>query len=353
MPLISVIVPIYKAESFLHKCIGSILSQSQSDFELILVDDGSPDNSGAICDEYARQDSRVRVIHQKNAGVSAARNRGIREAKGTYIGFVDSDDWIREDMYTQLYDAAESTRADIIMCDALTVYDSGATKVDTIQQLHQDCILTKKALYPELMLEFAGAVWRCIYRTELIRERNILFSEGLKFSEDRIFNIYAMGAANAVYYMKQPLYMRYVNAESCVHRFHPDHFLHAKLAAKETEKAIRLAWDDGEDYQRAYLRQFIDAACAAVCNISNAEKTVPFLEKISMMRQICNDSGLQDAILKSGYSGETVRWIKKKRILFLCCYNDRVKQKLLNLKEMYTQAGLKGVVRKCIQKLKK
>jgi Glycosyltransferases involved in cell wall biogenesis len=95
-PLISVIVPVYKAEEFLPKCINSILSQTYTNFELLLIDDGSPDNSGKICDEHASKDSRVRVFHKQNGGVSSARNLGLREARGEWISWVDADDWIEK-----------------------------------------------------------------------------------------------------------------------------------------------------------------------------------------------------------------------------------------------------------------
>ena len=98
MPKLSIIVPVYKVEQYINKCIDSILNQTFTDFELILVDDGSPDNCGKICDEYAQKDERVRVIHKENGGVSSARNLGIDEAKGEYVSFIDPDDWIDLDM---------------------------------------------------------------------------------------------------------------------------------------------------------------------------------------------------------------------------------------------------------------
>lgn len=348
-PKISIVVPVYKAEKFLHKCIDSILCQTLSDLELILVDDGSPDSSGIICDDYARNDHRVRVIHQRNAGISAARNRGIKEARGDYFGFVDSDDWIDPEMYITLYTKARDTGADIVMCDCMTVYDYGTNRIDTISQLNQDCMLKKENLNPELMLEFAGSVWRCLYKCELIQENNIIFPVGLKFSEDRIFNIYAMGNAQKICYIKKPLYMRYVNMESCVNSFHSDHFLHAKQASMETRKAIRAAWNNGEDYQRAYLKQFVDASCAAVRNISNVGDSIPFGEKIAMLREICNDCDLQSAFIQSGYYGEKGRWIQKKRILLLYYFNDRMIQKMNHLK--YMQTRLVEVIKKCISML--
>lgn len=119
MPEISVIVPVYKAEDYLHACVDSILSQTVSDFELILVDDGSPDGCGAICDDYAARDSRVRVIHQENQGQAAARNRALAVAKGEWVCFVDSDDAVHPQMLERLGQAAAESGAAMSMCRML------------------------------------------------------------------------------------------------------------------------------------------------------------------------------------------------------------------------------------------
>lgn len=114
--MISIIVPVYKVEPYLRQCVDSILNQTYRDIEVLLVDDGSPDRCGEICDEYAKKDQRIRVFHTENKGLSAARNLGLREAKGEYIGFVDSDDWIEPDMYEVLLRRLEETGADIGVC---------------------------------------------------------------------------------------------------------------------------------------------------------------------------------------------------------------------------------------------
>ena len=120
MPEISVIVPVYNTEKYLDRCIRSIIDQTFSDFELILVDDGSKDNSGFICDEWEKKDSRIKVIHQKNAGAGAARNAGLAIAKGNYINFVDSDDWITPEMYEILYKLLRETSATIAMTSMIS-----------------------------------------------------------------------------------------------------------------------------------------------------------------------------------------------------------------------------------------
>lgn len=124
-PLISIIVPVYKVENYLQKCIDSILAQTFTDFELILVEDGSPDNCPALCDAAAEKDARVRVIHQKNGGLSAARNAGLDAAMGAWIGFVDSDDYIAPEMYEKLYRAVQEAGAELAICDFVRVDENG------------------------------------------------------------------------------------------------------------------------------------------------------------------------------------------------------------------------------------
>ena len=120
---ISIIVPVYKSEAYLENCINSILHQTYKDFELILVDDGSPDRSGSICDQYAAIDSRIKVIHKENGGASSARNTGIDTAQGVYLGFVDSDDYIDKHMYEILLNNMELYKADISQCEFIRVSD--------------------------------------------------------------------------------------------------------------------------------------------------------------------------------------------------------------------------------------
>ena len=126
LPLVSIIVPIYKAEHYLDTCIKSILNQTYTNLEVILVDDGSPDNCPAICDMYAEKDSRVRVIHKKNGGVSSARNTGLDYANGQYICFVDSDDWIEAKMVEHLYDCIQKNNTDAAVCLSSDYSEDGA-----------------------------------------------------------------------------------------------------------------------------------------------------------------------------------------------------------------------------------
>ena len=126
--MISVIVPVYNVENYLDRCIASIVSQSYKELEIILVDDGSSDSSGSICDEWAKKDNRILVLHQNNAGVSSARNAALRIAKGDFIAFVDSDDYIDKNMYSLLLSSADN-ETDICVCGFNTVSDNKITSV--------------------------------------------------------------------------------------------------------------------------------------------------------------------------------------------------------------------------------
>ncbi|WP_125608087.1 glycosyltransferase family 2 protein [Lapidilactobacillus bayanensis] len=136
MPKISIIVPVYQVEKYLAKCVDSILDQTFTDFELILVDDGSTDRGPAMCDQYAKRDERVKVIHKKNGGLSDARNAGIDIAQGDYLGFVDSDDYIAADMYDLLYHDITKEQADLAICGIYDVYEGHEPKQkDTIRDV--------------------------------------------------------------------------------------------------------------------------------------------------------------------------------------------------------------------------
>lgn len=124
-PLMTIIVPVYNVEKYLVRCLDSIVNQTYQNLQIILIDDGSTDNSGKICDEYSNNDQRISVIHKRNEGVSAARNEGLDLAEGKYIGFVDSDDYIELDMYERLYKRIEATDAEMVVCEFTYVNDEG------------------------------------------------------------------------------------------------------------------------------------------------------------------------------------------------------------------------------------
>ena len=204
MPELSIIVPVYKVEKYLPKCIDSIQTQTFSDFELILIDDGSPDRCGEICDEYAAKDSRIVVIHQNNAGVSAARNAGLDIAKGTYIGFVDSDDWIEPNMYQLLVAAAEGHRADVSICGSNEWSENGTLLRSDLQEkgvFDQDQLLNAMYSVPNPL---GGILWNKLLRRKNIN--SVRFHEDLRNCEDNVFLVESFFHVSSGVKIPTPLY---------------------------------------------------------------------------------------------------------------------------------------------------
>lgn len=184
-PLISVIVPIYQVEKYLHKCINSILEQSYSNIECILIDDGSQDGCPQICDEYAKRDERVKVIHKENGGLSAARNTGLDIASGEYICFVDSDDWIHLEYIEKMYKAIRETEADIAICDMQYVYEESynGEKGEQVSPIKRE-LLDQKTALEKLVLPYSWyyvVAWNKLYHKSIFN--NLRFPVG-KYHED-------------------------------------------------------------------------------------------------------------------------------------------------------------------------
>ncbi len=216
--MISIIVPIYKVEKFLSKCIESILNQTYSDFELILVDDGSPDKCSNICDKYAAKDQRIIVIHQKNSGVSAARNAGLKRAQGQYIGFVDPDDFIAPDMYERMVQAAERSAAELVVCgydyydEEYRVDEKRKYKIDSDEIIDQKELMKRMSDMPPTLRH--GVVNK-VFKASLLSK--IQFIEGLHSSEDVMFLTEYIKLVKRVAIVHQPLYKNVVRKGSATH----------------------------------------------------------------------------------------------------------------------------------------
>lgn len=220
MILVSIVVPVYNVEKYFKRCVDSLVNQTLQNIEIILVDDGSLDNSGMLCDEFARNDSRIIVIHKKNGGLSSARNVGLKIAKGKYIGFVDSDDDVELDMYERMSEKLESTNADFVMADYIRVLNNGSSylKTTNIEGGLYNSEDIRRVIFPQLIMNEALcygpllSVWHCLYSTSFLRENQIWFDEEVRWSEDNIFSAFVGYRANRFFYMKNVgLYHYYEN----------------------------------------------------------------------------------------------------------------------------------------------
>lgn len=258
---ISIIVPVYKSEKYLNNCIDSILNQSYKNLEIVLVNDGSPDNSGKICDDYAKNDSRIKVIHKSNEGVSSARNNGIETATGEYIIFFDSDDFVPENSVKDLYEECVKNEADMAMCSFSKI--KNGTKIsknyDEIQILNRE-----EALKNFLKEEFFNcALWNKIFKRELIQEQR--FDINLSIAEDFEFIYHLLKKVNKVAVnMTKNVYYYEVRQASIMQGCFNEKFKKESNLCKIVLEEIKKEYPSLEKYAiRRYQRALI--SCLSKC----------------------------------------------------------------------------------------
>ena len=214
--MITIIVPVYNTALFLDKCIKSVLSQSFKDFELFLINDGSTDNSGEICDHYAQKDLRVKVIHKDNEGVSSARNIGLDQAKGEWITFVDSDDWVHEDFLKKRYELAVAEDADVAYCDVELVYSNHneycrTAEIDPKEKTQVNSWIRSKSNYSPILL----------IKKELLDYHNLRFMPEVRLCEDLNLILKVILYAKKTVHVKEALY--FYNKQNTASTMHNPH----------------------------------------------------------------------------------------------------------------------------------
>lgn len=233
-PLVSVIIPVYNAEQFLRRCIDSVLAQTYPHFELILVNDGSKDTSGSICNEYAANDNRIKVIHIPNGGVSNARNTGIDSANGKYLVFIDSDDWVMADHLAQLLPIDNEDW----VCGGIRFLKHGV--LDRTES-SPEAVITKKQWLSDFS-NFWGiyancAPWRCSYKTEIIRKHDLHFHTDISIGEDELFNLNYIAHCHTLRYTTSCTYCYETGGEgSLIGRYHPDRLSSCQKASQAVEQ---------------------------------------------------------------------------------------------------------------------
>lgn len=224
-PFLSIIIPVYNAESYLTRCLDSILAQTFTGFEAILVDDGSTDGSAALCDSYAKKDSRFRCFHKENGGHTSARQAGLRLAKGTYIAFVDSDDWIAPAMYEKMCGAAKESGADMVCCNYIAVTPSGDIQCRTPFQggLYEKAQLEER-IYPRMLYSgvyftygIAPNLWNKLFRRDLLERHLYDVPLSVKLGEDALVSYICLLESSSVYFCEDYLYYYRSSSSSLTH----------------------------------------------------------------------------------------------------------------------------------------
>lgn len=299
MPNVSIIIPIYNVEQYLSRCVDSVLQQTLENIEIILVDDGSPDNCPMMCDQYKEKDKRITVIHKKNGGLASARNAGLKIATGEYILFLDSDDWIEPETAEELVSIAEQYQVDFVrfrpmyagwpnhpdgeLCDFGTekgMREGLYQKSDMIEEIYPRLFAT-----PELTLGVIVAAWRSLYSHAFLKENNILFDEEIRYSEDTIFSAKVVVAAQSFFYLDGPRYYHYFyNHKSITKSYKKDYWENNKRLIRCFEREYG-KYEQYDFSAQLWLQKIYCVVEALAHRRAFSER----IEQEKFCAQICND----------------------------------------------------------------
>lgn len=313
MSKISVIVPVYNAEKSIVRCLDSIKSQTYSDFEAILVNDGSKDSSKSICEEYCRKDNRFRLINQENAGPSKARNRGIDEAKSEYLAFVDSDDYIEPDMLEKLFEGAKSFGADLVVCGYYKENERGNMRaysskyepgVYTGEELEKIAVDSIDVGVSENIPPYSGIR---LVKKSCMENPSLRFNTDIYRSEDYlIWNILFSRIRCLCLITDRPLYHYIVNETSITHSYVKNYWEMSKVIYDELKKII----PENDNVTKRLNLMFLRRACMSLTIASKAEDKKTFRYD---MKKVLSDRDLRNAIkdipFKVGFKREKMRYI--------------------------------------------
>lgn len=289
---LSVVIPVYNVAEYLSKCITSIVEQSYSDMEIILIDDGSTDGSLLICNEAATKDPRINVVSQKNAGVSVARNTGLKMATGDYITFVDSDDWLESDMYERMIEAAASQNfPDLLMCDFTIVFSASTRNISSALRRgyyrKREIIIE---IFPTLTVtESFGRVpivsaCICLFKKEFIVKNKVQFDANLKFSEDYLFMAACILNMQSFYYLKGDFFYNYRQYDISRSKKYDARWWSNLVELNEKLKSL-LANCSDFNFQKQLKLQLLHSVFL-VSNSIFDNKDFTFIEKIKLHRTL-------------------------------------------------------------------
>lgn len=324
--LVSVIIPVYNVEKYLPKCLDTVINQTYKNLEIILVDDGSPDNSGKICDEYAGKDSRIKVIHKENGGVSSARNVGINTTKGNWIAFIDSDDWIEENYVEELLKNT-SKDIDIVQCGYNRVVENKKEQIncdgnDKIKNQEEflTCCLNPQTAY--------GLCNMKIIRSDIVKD--VRFNEKIVVCEDALFNIEISKNMNNFKIIKKPLYNYRINQNSVVKKYdkkYPDKY---EKALNIIANYLKINYDENDEIKKNYYNfsayHLMLIAVNYCYNPENNEKN-----KRRLLKNICNRDVFANALKKCNYNDISLTrkitlWTLKNKFYFLTGIICKIRQ---------------------------
>lgn len=301
MPSVSVVIPIYNAEKSIERAIESIIGQSYTDFELILVDDGSKDASGSLCDEAAKKDSRIRVIHKENAGVSEARNDGAKAAVGKYVQFVDSDDYLPQDFLLRMMNAQKEYGDNAFVWCGLSIVSETKVKDERVWQYEEAniSVTDKAALFRFSMKHLLNSPVNKLYHRDVIAKGNLKMRKDLQIAEDLLFNIEYLEkcAGDTKVVILNDLFYPYVqNGEvSLDNKYHPAYYeIHKEVLSK--------LWSVGQEFgvpkedEDLFYQKYWEYMMVAMQNYDRKECDLSKKEKNRMLEKILKDPFFKECV---------------------------------------------------------
>lgn len=292
---LSIVIPVYNAEKYIEDTIKSILDQTYKNWELILVNDGSKDESQYICEKLALKDKRIKLISKENSGVSDSRNTGIKAAQGKYIGFVDSDDLIEKDMFEKMI--LNFYESEIIICGYKIRTIKGKIIKDSFRKPSLKGIFFLKEIENIFMEEgqLFNSVWNKFYLTEIIKKNKIFFKTDLKTGEDLVFNLNYLSCIRKVSFLDENLYIYFKREnESITHSYIENAFERLKIIYKELENFVKKAKFSEEKCIKKIDENFIQSIFFQFLNLEHKKCPLNFKEKIKYIERILNDEYLNE-----------------------------------------------------------
>ncbi len=310
---ISIIVPVYQSEQYLPQCIESILAQTFSNFELILVDDGSSDHSGNICDEYARKDARIRVIHQANAGVSAARNAGLDAAVGTYVMFCDSDDWVDPDWCQCLYDGISRDDVVMAMCGYRNLNDQH--ELLSLNTMEAGVVFLKDWILQSI----AWSSCNKIFVRDVIETHHIRFLSNFSRGEDAMFfwsYLEVHGGEDQYRIVENGLYNYRIHEHGLSHRHIVDDWENGCAFIEKQVQVSKVLEINMEEYENYFSHQYFILVFGAMKDVFSDDNTISWRKKYRRLKAIVNSKECERALTSQDIDScaKWFRFLLKQRI---------------------------------------
>lgn len=330
MPEISIIVPVYNVEQYLERCIESILAQTFTDFELILVDDGSCDKSKDICNYYEKKDFRVKVISKSQEGVSRARNVGIEYAKGEFILFSDSDDYVEADWCEKLLKSIKDNKSDLGICGYWVcineIKNSKVFRNDTVESLIQSNEFFELRKYHLL-----NCVWNKIFLNKIIKQYNIRFNENVEQGEDTLFVLKYISKIRNISIINEPLYnyIRY-NSENLSNKYNNKLYEIYSSIFQELYNVSNSTHCEWKKYKEYYYTEYFKALLTVLDNTMKSNNRISFIKKIKYNNKILNNKMFSECLENanlSEYNEYYIGILRKKKYIYFYIFNKLFKIK--------------------------